>query len=203
MKLNNYSLLLFIILTASFVPIIETHSQEVVPETLNSGTLKEQMDFINEKTRIYENYRAIREDMFQKIRKNALDSLASSKKEIRELKVLILKQESFTDSLNSALEETKTSLKQITQTKDSIRLLGIEVNKIAYNAVMWLIITALTVALGAGFVIYKHNRSVTNQTNKNFEDLKTEFETYRKTSREAREKMSMAHFNEIKKLKGI
>ena len=203
MKLNNYSLLLFIILTASFVPIIETHSQEVVPEALTSGTLKEQMDFINEKTRIYENYRAIREDMFQKIRKNSLDSLASSKKEIRELKVLILKQGGFTDSLNSALEETKTSLKQITQTKDSIRLLGIEVNKIAYNAVMWLIVAVLFGALGAGFVIFKHNRSVTSQTKKNFEDLKTEFETYRKTSREAREKMSMAHFNEIKKLKGI
>jgi hypothetical protein len=39
-------------------------------------------------------------------------------------------------------------------------------------------------------------------TKKEFQDLKVEFEAYRKTSREAREKLTMDHFNEIKKLKG-
>jgi hypothetical protein len=38
--------------------------------------------------------------------------------------------------------------------------------------------------------------------NKDLSDLKNEFEAYRKSAREAREKMSMEHFNEMKRLKG-
>jgi uncharacterized membrane protein (DUF106 family) len=43
---------------------------------------------------------------------------------------------------------------------------------------------------------------VTAHTKKECEELKKEFEAYQKASREAREKMSMTHFNELKRLRG-
>ena len=61
------------------------NGQSVMPEVLENGTLNEQMDYIEQRTRIYENYRAIREDLFQKIKQNAIDSLMSSKAEIASL----------------------------------------------------------------------------------------------------------------------
>ena len=41
---------------------ISLSGQRVMPEVMNNGTIKEQMDYVTEKTRIYEDYRAIREE---------------------------------------------------------------------------------------------------------------------------------------------
>jgi hypothetical protein len=177
-------------------------SQTGMPEILTTGNLQEQLNYVQEHTLIYENYRAIREDMFQKIKVNASDSLSAAKGEINGLKKFTFRLHGTIDSLNRSLESTKASLEEVTETKNSIRLLGIEVNKISYNAIMWMIVAGLLTVLAIGFLGLKRNMVITIRTKKEFEELKNEFETYRKASREAREKMSMAHFNEIKKLKG-
>ena len=176
--------------------------QTTMPEMLLKGSLKEQMDYMQDKTRIYEEYRAIREDMFQKIKGNALDSLKAAKTEINGLINNAREQNLTIDSLNASIETVQANLDQMTKTKNSIRVLGIEVNKTAYNAVMWILIATLAGFLAIGFLAYKRNYSATVHTKKEIEELKREFEAYRKASREAREKMSMAHFNELKKLRG-
>jgi hypothetical protein len=191
--------LLFALMT--LFPLI-AESQTTMPETLLKGSLKEQMDYIQDKTRIYEEYRAVREDMFQKIKINSLDSLKAAKSEISSLKFAARARNLTIDSLNASIETIKADLGKMTKTKNSIKLLGIEINKVAYNAVMWILIAALSGLLAVGFLAYKRNHTVTAHTKKEIEELKKEFEAYRKASREAREKMSMAHFNELKKLRG-
>jgi chromosome segregation ATPase len=178
------------------------YSQTTMLDMLARGTLKEQMDYVQEKTRIYEDFRAIREDMFQKIKGNALDSLKAAKVEIKGLKNDTRALNLTIDSLNASVGTIRTDLDQMTKTKNSISLLGIEINKTAYNAVLWSIIVTLAGLLTAGFLAYKRNYSVTAHTRKECEELKKEFEAYRKASREAREKMSMTHFNELKKIRG-
>lgn len=177
-------------------------AQTTMPDMLVNGTLKEQMDYVQEKTRIYEDFRAIREDMFQKMKKNAVDSLNAAKTEISGLKNKTRTLNLTIDSLNTSVGAISADLDKMTKTKNSISLLGIEINKTAYNAVLWTIIAVLAGLLIAGFLAYQRNHKVTAQTKKEFEELKKEFEAYRKASREAREKMSMTHFNELKKLRG-
>jgi predicted nucleic acid-binding Zn-ribbon protein len=178
------------------------HSQTVIPDMLLNGTLKEQMDYVQEKTRIYEDFRAIREDMFQRIKSNALDSLKAAKTQINSLKNNTRTLNLRIDSLNTSVGTIKADLDQMTKTKNSLSFLGIEINKTAYNAVLWTIIVALAGLLTAGFLAYQRNHRVTAHTRKECEELKKEFEAYRKASREAREKMSMTHFNELKKIRG-
>lgn len=177
-------------------------AQTTMPDMLVKGTLKEQMDYVQEKTRIYEEFRAIREDMFQKMKKNALDSLNAAKTEINGLRDNTRALNITIDSLNTSVGAISTDLDKMTKTKDSISFLGLEINKTAYNAVLWTIVAVLAGLLIAGFLAYQRNHKVTAQTKKEFEELKKEFEAYRKASREAREKMSMTHFNELKKLRG-
>ena len=191
--------LLFALIT--IFPLI-AESQTTMPETLQNGSLKEQLDYIQDKTRIYEEYRAVREDMFQKIKTNSIDSLNKAKAEISSLKLTARVRDTTIDSLNTSIETVKADLEKMTKTKNSINLLGIEINKTAYNAFMWTLIAVLAGLLAVGFLAYKRNHTVTAQTKKEIEEIKKEFEAYRKASREAREKMSMAHFNEIKKLRG-
>ncbi|HNR41588.1 MAG TPA: hypothetical protein PKL65_05100 [Bacteroidales bacterium] len=175
--------------------------QAPVQDILPKSTLRDQMNYVQEKTRIYDNYRAIREDVFQQIKRNSLDSLQVSKTEITRLKVLAESKNREIDSLNSTLSAREKELQEMTTFRNSIRLFGIEVDKRTYKGIMWLVIAILSIILISGFLSYKRNRIVTHNTRKEFEDLKKEFEAYRKASREAREKMSMAHFNELKKLR--
>jgi hypothetical protein len=140
--------------------------------------------------------------MFQKIKSNSIDSLKSAGIKIAGLKGLNAGLSRRLDSLNTSLGSVKQDLEKMTKSKNSIAFLGIEINKSAYNGIVWTIIVALAAILVLGFLVFRRNMSMTNRTRKDFEDLKKEFEAYRKASREAREKMSMAHFYELKKIRG-
>jgi hypothetical protein len=200
--MNDFLLRLLLSALIIVVSVPEGNAQTTMPEILENGNLTEQMNYLQERTRIYENYRAIREDMFQQIKKNALDSLLISKVKIADLIFLNTRLNKSIDSLNFSLESINKKLDQATRTKNSINVLGIEVNKIGYNSFMWLFVAALAALLVTGFLAFKRNLIVTNNLRKDLNALKTEFEAYRKSSREAREKMSMDHFNELKKLRG-
>lgn len=201
-KISSKGIRFALILVLTFTMVSGGKSQNTIPDALLESSIRQQMEYIEQKTRIYENFRAIREDMFQLMKDNVLDSLNAAKKNIASLKIWTTGLNHSIDSLKASLESTRQELTAMTKTKNSIRILGIEVNKVAYNGVMWIIIAVLASILGIGFLIFKRNLTVTLHTKKEFEDLKKEFEAYRKASREAREKMSMAHFNELKKLRG-
>jgi len=181
---------------------INAAGQTNIPEVLDNGSLNDQLKYIEEKTRIYEDYRAIREDMFQKISKNASDSLLSAKTRIAEYAGLTGILNNRIDSLNNTLSGTKADLDEITRSKNSIKVIGIEINKTAYNTIMWIIVGVLVLLLATGFLAFKRNFTVTRNTKKELDDLRTEFEAYRQKTRLEREKMSMEHFNELKRLKG-
>jgi hypothetical protein len=177
-------------------------SQTAIPEMLQNGTLREQMNYLEEKTRIYESYRAIREDMFQLIKKNAVDSLAKVQGQVYMLAGMNRNLVTRIDSLTASLTGTQTELNEAVRTKNSIRIIGINVNKVTYNSLMWIIVAGLVAILAIGFLIFKRNMIVTLNTKKELADLMTEFEAYRQKTRLEREKMSMDHFNEIKRLRG-
>lgn len=192
----------FLLIIAFLVLIFNVgNSQRPLPDELLTNTIEGQINYLEENTRIYEDYRAIREDMFQKINNNVLDSLKGYKNEITGLTNNLSRLNSIKDSINNSLVETKADLQEVTRTKNSISLLGLELNKILYNSIMWLIIAALIILLVLGYIVFKRNRIITIRTREEINNLKEEFEEYRQSSRLAREKMTMDHFKEIQKLK--
>lgn len=191
---------LLIAILISVVSLV--NGQNIVSEMNSAGSIDAQMKYVEEHTRIYDNFRAIREDMFQVLKKNITDSLSADKKKLNSLNAQHYKVNSSFDSLQTSLETTKTRLEEMTNTKESIRFLGMEVNKGTYNTIVWTLIFGLLILMGIGYLLFNRNRIITVSTKKDLEDLKREFESYRKTSREAREKADMAHFNEIQKLRG-
>jgi hypothetical protein len=177
-------------------------SQSVMPDVFDNGTLTEQMKYLDEKTRIYENYRAIREDMFQKIKGNSVDSLNSAKVRIANYVALSGTLNTRINSLEESLSSTEVKLRETERTKDSIKVIGIEINKTAYNSIMWIILAAMVFLLVMGFLVFKRTLVITGRTKNELDELKKEFEAYRQKTRIEREKMSMDHFNEIRKLRG-
>jgi len=203
MKRARYSVLKYLLVILFLATIsVKGSCQTPIPEVLNTGTLKEQMDYIEERTRIYENYRAIREDMFQLIKGNSIDSLIAEKNTVNQLTVNRLQNKETVDSLSAVLGATQVRLKEATDSKNSISVLGMEFSKTLYNLFTWIIIAGLLFILGVGFLAFRRNMVMMIHAKKDLEELRNEFETYRQTAREAREKMSMDHFNEIRRIKG-
>ncbi|HUX97349.1 MAG TPA: hypothetical protein VMV47_16565 [Bacteroidales bacterium] len=200
--MNNLRNRIIILMAAMLLVIMKVNSQTALPEELTNNSIDEQINYLENRTRIYENYRAIREDMFQKINRNIRDTIAADKNKINELNDLTSALRATYDSLNIILETTTSNLNEMTATKNSIKVLGMEVNKVTYNTILWTIILVLVALLSAGFLVFKRNLFTTIRTGKELQELKEEFEDYRQSTRIAREKMQIDHFNEIKKLKG-
>jgi hypothetical protein len=200
--MKQFKIRCVLIFSVSVISLIKVTGQVIMPDVLLKNSLKEQYDYIGEHTRIYEDYRAIREDMFQKLKGNVSDTLFFLYGKIAGFNKTVSSLNKTIDTLKNNLSSTQTRLEEMTRTKNSIQVAGIEVNKPTYNKIMWTTLAALVAALVIGFLAFKRNLSVMNTTKKEFQELKTEFEAYRKTTREAREKLTMDHFNEIKKLKG-
>ena len=200
--MKQFKIRCVLIFAVSVISFIKVTGQVTMPDVLLKNSLKEQYDYISEHTRIYEDYRAIREDMFQKLKGNVSDTLFFLYGKIEGFNKTVSSLNKTIDTLQNNLSSTQTRLAEMTRTKNSIQVAGIEVNKPTYNKIMWTILAALLAALLIGFLAFKRNLSVMSTTKKEFLELKTEFEAYRKTSREAREKLTMDHFNELKKLKG-
>jgi hypothetical protein len=170
-------------------------------DVLQNGTLSEQLDFVQNRTIIYDNFRAIREDMFQTIKRNSLDSLQNAKSNLQDMSAQMNSRKREIDSLSTLLSSTRNELNQAVENRDNIVFLGMPMNKMSYNLFVWVAIGSLSILLILGMLLYNRNRNITVQTLDEVENLKKDFEDYKVSSRERREKLVMEHFNEIKKLK--
>ncbi len=176
---------------------------QALPDVLTEGTLKEQYEYLNDRTNIYNNFRAIREDMFRTISRNSIDSLDKAFNEINSLKQNIRNQQATLDSLKVLLVDVSDERDVAIRERDSLFFLGLPIKKAVYNIILWSIIAGLAVMLVVGFLLFKNTRHVTRKTTSELNELQTEYEEYRKNSRERFEKQSIDHFNEIKRLKGL
>ena len=174
-----------------------------VPEVFDEGTLEEQYRYLHEQTRIYNNFRAIREDMFQKIRRNSIDSLNQAYREIHSQTQIKEQALAEKNSMALLMAEMEAERDQAISEKDSLFLAGMPVSKTFYNMLLWSIIGILAVLAFAAFILFLRSNRVTRQTNKDLKELQDEYDEYRKASRERFEKQSIDHFNELKRLKGI
>jgi hypothetical protein len=182
--------------------VVNSLAAQTPPEELSRIPMKDQLKYIEDHTKVYDGWRAIREDIYQKITGNFTDSLRAAAQKTLNLEVLSARQRIMSDSLALVYSTKDKQLEEITRTKNSISLFGININKTAYNSIMWLIVGGLALSFALGFIVFRRNLSQSGETRKELEQLRKEFEDYRQNARKQREKMSNDHFNELRKLKG-
>jgi len=190
-----------LVFTVISFTVINAVGQTAMPNELTTNTIKEQINYVEEHTRIYDNFRAIREDIYQKINRNVMDTIMAEKSRVAALKILTSDLNGKTDSLNDLLSTARVDLVQATTTKNNIRVLGLELNKRTYNAIMWIVVGGLAFLLALGFLVFKRNLTVLLRTDKDLKELKDEFAAYKQSSRLAREKLEMDNFHAMQKLK--
>jgi Fe2+ transport system protein B len=186
-----------------FIPIQISSAQAGLPEVLDTASLSSQMDYLNDRTRVYEGYRAIREDIFQKMKQNVVDSLEREKQKVAQLQGELTQRDAQIATLTSDLSQAKNEREEAIRTKNSLSLLGIQMQKGLYNTVMWIIVLGLAALAGILFLMFKRSFIVTSQTKKELKTIQEEFDEHRKSAREKYEKLVISHHNEIMKLKNL
>lgn len=176
-------------------------SQTGAEQVLDTATLESQVEFITDRTRTYDNYRAIRDDLYRTLTGNAIDSLNLQKLEAETLNSQIREKDIQIETLNADLERARNERDQAIRTKDSFELLGLQLQKGFYIMLMWILLLGLLILVILLFTMFKRSHVVTQQTKKELDSLKVEFEDYRKSSREKYEKLVVSHHNEIMRLK--
>ncbi len=130
-----------------------------------------------------------------------LDSIMEARLEIATLNSLLAERDFQIETLNSDLSRTKNERDQAIRNKDSFSFLGFQLNKVAYNTIMWLIVLGLAAVATIMFLLFKRSHTVTVHVKNELETTQHEFDDYRKSAREKYEKLVVSHHNEIMKLK--
>jgi hypothetical protein len=182
-------------------PFQRADAQTGAIAVLDSATLDAQMEYIHQNTRVYNNFRAIRDDIFLKMKGNVIDTLIEEKLQVAQLNSRLSERNFQIETLNTDLARTKNERDEAIQNKNSLTILGISMNKAVYNSVMWFIILGLAALSIIMFVLFRRSFAVTSQTKNELNAALEEFGQYRKNSREKYEKLVVSHHNEIMKLK--
>ena len=168
---------------------------------LDSALLEAQLEYIHENTRVYNNFRAIREDIFLKLKGNVIDTLVREKLLVEQLNSRLTEKNFQIETLNTDLVRTKNERDEAIKNKNSLSFLGLNMNKALYNSVMWFIILGLAALAVILLVLFRRAHAVTRQVKTELVDTQGEFDQYRKNAREKYEKLVVSHHHEIMKLK--
>jgi len=192
----------FLLFTSLFISIIQpVHAQSGALAVLDSAALDAQLNYIHENTRVYNDFRAIRDDIFLKMKRNVIDTLNASRLKVEELNSRLTGRDFEIENLNTDLTRTKNEKDEAVRNRDSLSFLGIKMSKGLYNSILWFIILGLAALAVSMVMLFRRSHLVTKEVQDELQSTQEKFEEYRKSSREKYEKLVVSHHTEIMRLK--
>ncbi len=169
---------------------LTAQSQETETKpSMDNGTIESQFEYMISKSSTYEDYKVVKTYWLTKLKSHVTDSLNAVKKDLITTKKIVKAKNIEIDSLQSNIRNTNDKLTIAIREKNALQLLGIKINKTAYNSIMWLITGTLAVFLLIFLALYKRSNSITVQIKKDLRETKEDFEAHRKRAREREEKL--------------
>ncbi|MCK5815375.1 MAG: tRNA (guanine-N1)-methyltransferase [Flavobacteriaceae bacterium] len=184
MKLTNYFFICIFSLS------VFMNAQEIKPnQTLDSGTIENQFDYVIKKSYSYKEYKNIKLDWLNRLKKAVNDSLNINRKELADLKVALDSKNTEINTLTTSLETSKKNVAQLNLEKTSINFFGTLVSKPLYNTILWSIIGALLALLIVFIIRFSRSNSITKTTNDKFDELESEYENHKHNSLEREQQL--------------
>lgn len=165
------------------------------------NTLENQFDEVYNRSNNYQEYKVVKRADLNLLKKNTLDSITVYRSALIQMQSEIESQNIQNDLIQKDLEETNHKLEKAVLNEKSMRFLGIQTTKGAYNSIVWTIIGLL--ALLFAFFVYKFKQSnvVTKETKSKFDELEKEFESHRQRALEREQQLNRKLLDEINKHK--
>ena len=171
--------LLVIIVTA--VPILAFAQSNLIASVSDSTDIKGQFEHLYKKSNTFEQYKVIPINSFNMLKQNATDSIRLYKKEA----TIHLNE---TASLNNKLEASNAEIARLKEElsttqnmQNSVKLLGIGIDKRAYNLIMWGVIFCLAIFSIILFLVYKRGHQVVKDAKTRLMEVQEDLEKLRKS----------------------
>ena len=165
--------------------------------SLDNGTIESQFNYLITKSNRYEAFKVVKESWLYKIKKNVSDSLNVLQTTLKETQQRETVNKNEIHSLNSELEQTREKLTEAIKEKNSIRFVGVPMNKNGYKSLVWTIIAGLTAGIVILFLMFKRGHSVTSRMKKDLEETKEELEAFRRRALERESQLARELHDEI------
>jgi len=186
-----------------FFTFLTTFSQEIeVQQTIDTPkSIKEQFEFIYNKSNNYTQFKVVKRDWIIKLKTQTLDSLKNIEAELKKAEAKINDQKKIIIKSEKALEEVDQKLLLVTNEKDAMPFLGMSMTKKSYSAMVWSIVALLLGFLG--FFIFKFNESniITKGAQGSLKELELEFEDHRRRALEREQKVMRKLQDELNRKK--
>ena len=181
---------------------ISINAQETSPkQSIDSGTIENQFDYIITKSNRYQDYKVVKQIWLLRLKRVVNDSLNVIRKELADTKVTLNEREAEITSLTNELDNSKKNVASLNNEKDSINLFGILISKPFYNTILWSIIGVLLVLLLIYIFRFNRSNTITKDSNEKFDELEKEFEDHRHRSLEREQQLRRKLQDEINKQK--
>jgi uncharacterized membrane protein len=155
-------------------------TKNTVQAELESGTVENQFDYIITKSTKFREFQLIRKTSILKVKANALDSIKTLRKSLRNVNSSVSGLEATIKTLENEVAILKTEIETIMVEIDSISFFGTPLKKPLYNTVVWSIIVVLLVVLLFFIFQFKKGHISTKQAKEELIKTEAEFESFRK-----------------------
>jgi hypothetical protein len=165
--------------------------------SLDKSSIEGQFTYVYQQSSDFEDYKMVKKWWITRLKTHVLDTMKLIEGQLLATQKMMVTKDARIDSLNKALASNNANLGSAMKEKNTLHFLGIPMDKTAYNSILWTIIAGLTAALVIFILMYKRNHVVTNQTRTDLEDVKAEFESFRKRALEREEGIVRKYHNEL------
>ena len=147
----------------------------------------------------YDQYKIIKKNYLQDLKRQSLDSLENYKQQLTQKDSLLKIEIVNLKNLESEAEKTQIALNQSVLKENNISLFGIAMRKTNYNLVLCSLM--LLLILGLCYYIYKfyNNKYFTKKAQNDLTEIEEEFAAFRKKTLEREQKLRRQLQDEINK----
>ena len=178
------------------------YSQETPQKpSIGRGSIESQFNYVIYRSEKYEDYKLVKSWWLYTLRSQVLDTLKALHENLGDTQNLLAVKNTEIDSLIAAMQTVNNELDIALKEKSSMKLLGIKMNKIVYNSILWLIIAALLVILLTFVLLFKRSNAVTARTKSELTETRNEYEDYRKRTLVREQQIVRELYDEILKYK--
>ncbi len=197
------------VLVCLFIGTLNSFAQATQEEdklSLDSGTIDNQFEYVIKKSSGWrdergQQYKVTKINWLLDLKAHSLDSINAIKKNLAETQTLVDNQAKEITDLKTNLSNTQTELDKTHNEKNSMTIIGMQMSKSGYNALMWFIIVSLIALLGLFIYKFNNSNSVTKDAKRALFELEEEFDEHRKTALEREQKVRRQLQDEINKQK--
>src|SRR5690606_14378581 len=134
-------------------------------------------------------FKIIRRSNVEIIQKNVNDSLSIYKEEIAELKNLTSTSRGTITNLQDSVVALQTALQEAVQKSSTIGLLGMDLQKGMYHAIVWIIIIRLALSLIITSISFRKAKVDTIEHTETAEEAQKELHAYKKKAMEKEQQL--------------